>query len=158
MNIDATSLITNTSLELVIDEDISIDKSYLENTPIRDLQNIHTIGKLTVQCDGNFLLKGEITGTMILADDFTLEDVKYDFTTNFEEIIEENELSLSKTLDILPFLWQNILTEVPMQVGTHDTNITKEGRNWRVISEDELEQEGNNPFKELQDRLDKGKE
>ena len=92
---------------------------------------------------------------MILADDITLEDYEYNFTSEIEENIEETSINLQKTLDITDILWQNILIEVPSKVvNDKNKNIKLEGNGWRLISEDDLNNK-NNPLSELEDLLRK---
>ena len=92
---------------------------------------------------------------MILADDITLEDYEYNFTSEIEENIEETSINLQKTLDITDILWQNILIEVPSKVvNEKNKNIKLEGNGWRLISEDDLNNK-NNPLSELEDLLRK---
>ena len=92
---------------------------------------------------------------MILADDITLEDYEYNFTSEIEENIEETSINLQKTLDITDILWQNILIEVPSKVvSDKNKNLKLEGNGWRLISEDDLNNI-NNPLSELEDLLRK---
>ena len=92
---------------------------------------------------------------MILADDITLEDYEYNFTSEIEENIEETSINLQKTLDITDILWQNILIEVPSKVvSDKNKNLKLEGNGWRLISEDDLNN-SNNPLSELEDLLRK---
>lgn len=92
---------------------------------------------------------------MILADDITLEDYEYNFTSEIEENIEETSINLQKTLDITDILWQNILIEIPSKVvNDKNKNIKLEGNGWRLISEDDLNNK-NNPLSELEDLLRK---
>ena len=46
---------------------------------------------------------------------------------------------INNSLDIFPFLWQNILLEVPSKVRKTGQNPKLSGDNWKVITEDELE-------------------
>ena len=59
-------------------------------------------------------------------------------------------------IDILDFLWQTILVEVPLKVrNPKNENIKLEGNGWRLITEDELNNRKYNPFSELSKLLDK---
>ena len=154
MTIDLCNLVVNNKT-INIDSDIIIPNEYLENSGIRRLNNIHFKGNIKKLVDDTYSLEGVLSGTMILADDITLEDYEYNFTSEIEENIEETSINLQKTLDITDILWQNILIEVPSKVvNDKNKNIKLEGNGWRLISEDDLNNK-NNPLSELEDLLRK---
>ena len=154
MTIDLFNLVVNNKT-INIDSDIIIPNEYLENSGIRRLSNIHFKGNIKNLVDDTYSLEGVLSGTMILADDITLEDYEYNFTSEIEENIEETSINLQKTLDITDILWQNILIEVPSKVvNDKNKNIKLEGNGWRLISEDDLNNK-NNPLSELEDLLRK---
>ena len=154
MTIDLFNLVVNNKT-INIDSDIIIPNEYLENSGIRRLNNIHFKGNIKKLVDDTYSLEGVLSGTMILADDITLEDYEYNFTSEIEENIEETSINLQKTLDITDILWQNILIEVPSKVvNEKNKNIKLEGNGWRLISEDYLNNK-NNPLSELEDLLRK---
>ena len=108
---------------------------------------------------------GQITGNMILPDDVTLEAVKIPLNINFDEIFAENDPNnennltiIQNRLDILPFLWQNIILEVPLKVRGNKKDIKLEGDGWRLITEEDLKTSDNSPFSNLQQMLDSRKE
>ena len=154
MTIDLFNLVVNNKT-INIDSDIIIPNEYLENSGIRRLNNIHFKGNIKKLVDDTYSLEGVLSDTMILADDITLEDYEYNFTSEIEENIEETSINLQKTLDITDILWQNILIEVPSKVvNDKNKNIKLEGNGWRLISEDDLNSK-NNPLSELEDLLRK---
>ena len=154
MTIDLFNLVVNNKT-INIDSDIIIPNEYLENSGIRRLNNIHFKGNIKKLVDDTYSLEGVLSGTMILADDITLEDYEYNFTSEIEENIEKTSINLQKTLDITDILWQNILIEVPSKVvNDKNKNIKLEGNGWRLISEDDLNSK-NNPLSELEDLLRK---
>lgn len=154
MTIDLFNLVVNNKT-INIDSDIIIPNEYLENSGIRRLNNIHFKGNIKKLVDDTYSLEGVLSGTMIIADDITLEDYEYNFTSEIEENIEETSINLQKTLDITDILWQNILIEVPSKVvNDKNKNIKLEGNGWRLISEDDLNSK-NNPLSELEDLLRK---
>ena len=154
MTIDLFNLVVNNKT-INIDSDIIIPNEYLENSGIRRLNNIHFKGNIKKLVDDTYSLEGVLSGTMILADDITLEDYEYNFTSEIEENIEETSINLQKTLDITDILWQNILIEVPSKVvNDKNKNIKLEGNGWRLISEDDLNSK-NNSLSELEDLLRK---
>ena len=154
MTIDLFNLVVNNKT-INIDSNIIVPNDYLEKSGIRRLNNIHFKGSIKKLVDDTYSLEGVLTGTMILADDITLEDYEYNFTSEIEENIEETSINLQKTLDITDILWQNILIEVPSKVvSDKNKNLKLEGNGWRLISEDDLNN-SNNPLSELEDLLRK---
>lgn len=145
MNIDLTSLLTSKDNLINIDMPLEIEEEKLKNTNIRHIKNTSFIGNISKN-DEMYTLSGSIQGTMVLSDDMTLEDVDYDFDIKidekfmeFSDDLENNLKIINNSLDIFPFLWQNILLEVPSKVRKTGQNPKLSGDNWKVITEDELE-------------------
>ena len=145
MNIDLTSLLTSKDNVINIDMPLEIEEEKLKNTNIRHIKNTYFVGNISKN-DEMYTLSGSIQGTMVLSDDMTLEDVDYDFDIKidekfmeFSDDLENNLKIINNSLDIFPFLWQNILLEVPSKVRKTGQNPKLSGDNWKVITEDELE-------------------
>ena len=152
MTIDLFNLVVNNKT-INIDSDIIIPNEYLENSGIRRLNNIHFKGNIKKLVDDTYSLEGVLSGTMILADDITLEDYEYNFTSSIDEKIDETRINFQKTIDITEDLWQNILVEIPLKcVNDKNKDLTLEGDGWRLISEDDVKLE-NNPLSSLKDLL-----
>ena len=162
MIIDLGSLVTNLKESIDIDKSIDMSSVDLSNTSIRKLNNTYFKGKITRISDDTFSIVGILSGTMVLPDDITLEDVDYNYEIqideNFGESTENSENNIEivqNTIDILPFLWQNIIVEIPLKVvNDENKNKTFEGNGWRLISEDEVNTSNNSPFSDLQKLLD----
>ena len=156
MKIDLTKLVTNIIDSITINEEVKINEELIKNSNIKKLENVIFNGKITKDYDMNLELSGVISGTMILPDDITLEDTNYDFKIDILENIEELFKIDKNTIDILDYLWQNILVEVPLKVrNPKNEDIKLEGNGWRLISEDELANRSNRPFSDLSKLLDK---
>ena len=145
VNIDLTSLLTSKDNLINIDMPLEIEEEKLKNTNIRHIKNTSFVGNISKN-DEMYTLSGSIQGTMVLSDDMTLEDVDYDFDIKidekfmeFSDDLENNLKIINNSLDIFPFLWQNILLEVPSKVRKTGQNPKLSGDNWKVITEDELE-------------------
>ena len=145
MKIDLTSLLTSKDNLINIDMPLEIEEEKLKNTNIRHIKNTSFVGNISKN-DEMYTLSGSIQGTMVLSDDMTLEDVDYDFDIKidekfmeFSDDLENNLKIINNSLDIFPFLWQNILLEVPSKVRKTGQNPKLSGDNWKVITEDELE-------------------
>ena len=105
----------------------------------------------------NLMLEGVISGVMVLPDDVTLEDVECEFKGEISENIEEILKLEKNNVDILDILWQNILVEIPLKVRNEENNNVKlEGEGWRLISEEEFNNQKYNPFSDLSKLLEKG--
>lgn len=161
MIIDLTKLITNLEDELAVD--VEVGDSFLDrlvDSDIRALQHVMFHGMIHRICD-IYQLEGTLSGTMVLADDVTLEDVDYKFQTNVSEefsdslVDEDNNLEIIQNrLDISEFLWQNIVMEIPSKVCGHGDIHSLKGNGWRFVTEEELEGEKVSPFSELQNMFE----
>lgn len=132
-----------------INGEVNIPLELLKGSSIRRLDNVCFQGYIDNVIDDNYELCGTLSGSMILPDGITLEDYKYDFTSEIDEKIDETRINLQKSIDITFDLWQNILVEVPLRaVNPENENISLSGDGWRLISEEEVKTE-NNPFMDL---------
>ena len=125
--------------KLEIDEDIIFDENYFEKSEIRKLNNVHVSGIVEVDYEDNINLSLNITGTMVLPCAVTLNDVDYDFSSEFEESLgkfEEIYKNNKNSLEISEILWENIVLEIPIRVvsrGAEPSNTSGDG--WELISE-----------------------
>lgn len=156
MRIDLTNILANIVSAININEQVIIDDEMLKTSNIRRLDNTMFKGRIFKDYEDNLVLEGNITGTMVLPDDITLKDVNYEFKSEIFEYIEEVFTIDKNSIDILDYLWQNILVEVPLKVRSdEDDNITLKGDGWRFITEEELNNRSNRPFSDLSKLLDK---
>ena len=152
MQIDLTKLLTNRVSTLHIDDSVTIPKDLFTDSRIDDLKNVTILGDIKYKEDDSLVLTAKLKGTMVLEDDLTLEQVDYEFDIDIEENLDKNQ----NILDITDVLWQNILVEVPSKVRKTDEMPELSGDGWRVISEDEYNEErnkANNPFQNLDELL-----
>ena len=150
MEIDLSSLYSNTVEEIDISGDYSLPKEYYEDSDIIRIEKLHVEGK--IQKDDHITAK--IEGILILPDSISLEEVEYPFLSEYDDKIEENCKKGENILDIFQFLWENILLEVPLQFTRVDDLSKFHGDGWKLISEDELKEQ-NNPFRDLLKDYDK---
>ena len=128
-----------TNKPYLIDEIVEFPTSYYENTDIRLLKDIKVNGTIELNYEQNIEYNLNISGIMVLPNSFTLEDYEYKFATNVNEIVDESDIfydKLKNTLDIMEILWQNIVLEVPIQVGDSNKEPIKSGEGWELVSED----------------------
>lgn len=124
-----------------IDTDFTIDSEILQNTEIRDIKNAHISGNISIDYEDELVSDLSVTGVFVLPCALTLEDVDYEFEVKIEENLGKFNDFYNKnknTLDILPFIWENIVSEVPIRVvkdGAKPQCLTGEG--WELVSDDE---------------------
>ena len=158
MDIDLSLLHSNTIEVIDINNSYELTKDYYENTDIRELSSIDVVGQITRKENENNELNDyiecTIKGEMLIPDSITLDTVTYPFTIEYSDFIDENSLKNENMLDILAFLWENIVLEIPLQF-TKEVDYSKfQGNGWRLISEKKIKKE-NNPFNELLNDIEK---
>ncbi|TFB23314.1 hypothetical protein E3U55_05710 [Filobacillus milosensis] len=118
---------------------------------IREINDVKVDGEVSVSGE-TFTFRYSIKGTMTLPCARTLVDVPYDFTvqavdqfTTVEYAAKEDEdihYIDQELLDLLPYIEENILLEVPIRVYSDEAtmdNIISEGNGWDLLQEDEHE-------------------
>ncbi len=159
MNIDLTKLIINLTDEIKIDDEVTIDDKFLENTDIKKISKVKVKG--SIYSEGtNFSVNLNIKCTLTLSCSISLKDVEYNIDIDIDEIIgenddilEENNKIINKSIDLIPIIWQNIILEVPLKVVSPDIKVKNiNGDGWRFITDEEVVE------KEFDPRLEKLKE
>ena len=146
MKIDLSLLHTNQVSEVSIHDSYSFTDDYT-CPDILGLSDIKVDGIVTLRDDKDVFI-GTISGTMIIKDSISLEEVSYPFEIQFDDFLPENYIKNENTLDILGFLWENIVLEVPLRFTKVQDLSKYQGDGWRVVREDERINP-NNPFLEL---------
>ena len=123
-----------------IDENISIPEEYdLNKAGIRRIENLHVSGTISIDYADEIVTDLTVTGDFILPCAVSLEDVLYPINVKIEENIGKFEDFYNKnknTLDILPFIWENIVSEVPIRVVKDEyKDLKQSGNGWDVISD-----------------------
>ena len=154
MLIDITRLINNYESNTEINTTITFPKEYISTTDIRSIKPVLVTGYITKDGAGTFAVNINIKGEMILPCAITLQDVIYPFDINYESDVNEEEENLKKTgnyIDILPIVWENIVTEIPLRVTVPNATIENlKGDGWEVITENTKKE---NQFEVLKDLL-----
>jgi|SRR5690625_4455613 len=126
-----------------------VDVSELEtlNNDIRQIDPVHVKGICTVDKD-EVIFSFTIKGKMILPCARTLVDVTYPFEIKATEIFstsaslveeaEKDEIHLltEDTLDLTPYIKENIVLETPYRVFS-DEEVIEEGDGWAFYEEDQ---------------------
>ena len=73
---------------------------------------------------------------MKICDSISLEEIFYPFDFIIDDEITDFIQNDQNNLDIMEFLWQNIVLEVPIRYTLCDAEKLK-GDNWRVLSSNE---------------------
>ena len=153
MEIDLTLLHSNTVEEIDITNTYNIPKEYFENTDIMALNDVKVEGKIVRKENDDLELVDyidcKIYGDMIIPDSISLEEVKYPFSIEYDDFLDENYKNGEKALDIFQFLCENIVLEVPLQFTKVEDLSEFHGDGWKLISEDDYKTSGNNPFSDL---------
>lgn len=152
--IELTSLLNDSTSRINIDEEYEV-KDW-KNNNIKDLSLIKTTGFLERKEDDIFL-KVDCSGKMLIEDSISLDDVWYPFSFNIDENIKEFPQKDENYLDIIEILCQNIEMEVPLRYTLVEDYQEYIGDGWKLVSEEELENK-NNPFKALQNTMDRSDE
>lgn len=123
-----------------VDENISIPEEYdLNKAGIRKIENLHVSGTISIDYADEIIADLTVTGDFILPCAVSLEDVLYPINVKIEENMGKFEDFYNKnknTLDILPFIWENIVSEVPIRVVKDEYKDFKQsGNGWEVISD-----------------------
>ena len=123
-----------------VDENISIPEEYdLNKAGIRRIENLHVSGTISIDYADEIVADLTVTGDFILPCAVSLEDVLYPINVKIEENMGKFEDFYNKnknTLDILPFIWENIVSEVPIRVVKDEYKDFKQsGNGWEVISD-----------------------
>lgn len=144
-------------LPITLDDDIIIPEDYYKNTDIKRLDNMHVKGIIKYDLSDEVVIDLVLTGNMIIKDSITLEEISNDLNiniaTNLEEITSESTYFYEKDkniLDIIEFLWENIVLEVPIsQTLVSGTNM--EGNGWSLNKENGTDEEVDDRFLKLND-------
>ena len=153
MDIDLSLLHSRTTNEIKVEGNYLIPKEYYENSDVIDIENINIEGVITYDNEEDHM-KCNITGNIISLDSISLEEVKYPINIKYDDKIEDNCKKSENILDILEFLWENIVLEIPLQFTRVEDLSKFHGDGWRLINEDELKS-SNNPFIDLMNDYDK---
>lgn len=153
MIIDITSLNNSSKNYMDIDSSFTIPNECFNNIDIISLKDLNIKG-VVEKLDISFItIKAIVSGVMIIPDSISLEPIEYNFECEIDEEIENFDEKSSNLLDITDILWQNIILEVPLKLSNVENFNDYQGDGWKLVSEDSIETNTNNPFKELKDMM-----
>lgn len=133
-----------------LDEVYDFSSDYYEKSEIKKLDNVHLTGKIFRDSYDIIKMEAKVEGEMVLLDAISLEEVPYSFSFEIDEDLEEIFTNLQNSIDIMEFLWQNIVLEIPLGY-TIVTDFSKYcGNGWKLVGEEEdTEKRKNLPFADL---------
>ena len=102
---------------------------------IIDIKDAIIDGELSIDYEDEVNLYATIKGIFILPDAYTLDPIEYPFEINIDENIGKYDDFYNKnknTLDILPFLWENIVSEVPIRCTKSERMPDLKGDGWSL--------------------------
>ena len=113
-----------------------------------DVETVHVTGRgRFIPKENRLYVDLKITGTMIVPDAYTNEEVPYPFETSSTEIFsfvkpspDEDDVHEARkgVVDLTPIIFQNIIVEVPLRVVKENSNVKTSGDGWSIIqSKDE---------------------
>lgn len=141
-------LLQSNSGNVSFDEDIEIDASaFANNSRINSVKDVHVSGHGYLDEEENrFYVQLNVSGTMIVPDAITNEEIEYPFETDsdetyvFEEVDEDGvRFVTNEVIELLPAIIDDIMLEVPLQVTNASENDYPSGDGWRVITEEEYQ-------------------
>ena len=115
--------------------EVIVPQEMIGTMDIIELKDVYVDGEISIDYEDDVFLEANLDGTMILPDAYTLEPIEYPFSINIDENIGKYEDFYSKnknTLDILPFLWENIVSEVPIRCTKSEKMPDLKGDGWSL--------------------------
>lgn len=125
-------------LPVSIDTKYQIPPKFYEDTDIISMDDVRVQGRVYYNAADEVEITLKVEGNMQLHDAITWEPIDYPYVIDIEENITESSSNLPKyleneqnTLDIIEFLWENIVLEVPIRV-TNSTGAQMKGEGWEL--------------------------
>ncbi|MBB6455013.1 uncharacterized protein HNQ94_003507 [Salirhabdus euzebyi] len=130
------------------EEDVDVSELETLNNDIRRIPPVKVQGEVTMRGQ-TITFQFSISGIMVLPCARTLVDVEYPFTIDSIEVFstsqhhqeDENEIHEihGEVLDLMPYIKENILLEVPLQVFASNESLSEnnldEGQGWQFLDE-----------------------
>lgn len=129
----------------------SIPKEYIDDEMVDEITDITVTGRVEKCIDDHTkdYIKCNIKGIVKLKDSISLEPVDYEININYEDILDDFYKKSENKLDIFQLLWENIELEVPLRFTKVEDLSKFQGNGWKLISEEDVPNTSNNPFKNL---------
>src|SRR5574344_218663 len=76
---------------IIIDQIVSFNEEYLNNSAIKELKDVKVTGRIYYDITGEVIFSGTVVGQMKLADALSGKLINYPFNLNLNEILQENK-------------------------------------------------------------------
>ena len=153
----------STSKETIVDENLTLDSEvYPPHFPLQEIKNIHASIKAQ-KFDGFVTINLNIKADVVLICSYTLKPFQtalknsenYTFTFYEEDQDEDMILIKGNIIDLTQYIYDLVVSSIPMKPVAPNAKLPKEGNGYRVISSDDFEKEketkGNSKFDKLKD-------
>jgi len=130
---------------------------------LRKISPVKALGEVSVRGELAYV-KMKIAGEMTLICAISNEDVTYPLDTEVEEIfnlsskkLHDDEINepINKTIDLIPFVWQGVVVEIPIKIVKEGVEASASGEGWNLISEEKYVDLANSEENEIDPRLKK---
>ena len=153
--IDLAKLVTGLIDYIDIDEEYTFNKEEYNYKDIKDLSKVKVKGRIEKKSDNELYIIANVSLSMLLIDSISLEDIWYPISFEIDEKISEIQENFENILEIVPFLWQNIVLEVPLSYTLVEDYSKYKGDGWKLVSEEDIKNTPFSQLKNLEDRSDK---
>ncbi len=147
-----------TESPLTFEADVDVSDLEEMNNDIRKISPVHIKGESVIRGE-HITFQFDISGTMTLPCARTLVDVEYPFSVSCIEVFstspyhregdDEIHETRGEVLDLSPYIKENILLEVPLQVFASDAEQTLkgtlEGQGWQLVDENQKQEQTIDP-------------
>lgn len=143
-----SELVSAVDQKVTFDQDITVDPAEFTGNPrILRAENVHADGEGWYDAEADqFEAALHVTGTMIVPDAISNQELSVPFETEGSEVYVFHETSdadahvvTNETVSLLPAVVNLILLEVPLAITEQGSEEMPSGNGWRVISEAEYE-------------------
>lgn len=140
-----SELLKGASKSVSFDEDVLFDETeFQKHSWINGVKDVHVKGTgFLEETMDRFYAQMHITGTMLVPDAITLEEIEYPFECDSEEVYafepceEEDVRVVDDEIDLFDAIKENILMEVPIRVTNVDPKDYPKGDGWQILSEED---------------------
>lgn len=163
MKYSVNNLLKRKNERIVFEDSLDFSDIASTNKDLRDLSLIDVKGEITIKHELAYV-KMRIAGEMTLICAVSAEDVLYPFDIEVEEVfnlgidkLQDDSINevINKTVDIIPYIWQNIVVEIPIKIVKDGAQSLKSGEGWNLISEEKFVDLATSEEKEIDPRLKK---
>ena len=143
-----SELAADDALNVTFDEAPEIsDEAFRNNSRINSVKDVHVQGRGFLDEENDcFRVFMTVSGTMLVPDAVSGEEIEYPFETESEEVYafgpsDEDGVRAAQgdVVDLLEAVVDDIILEVPMQYSVIDPEDYPSGDGWRVITEEEYQ-------------------